>query len=103
MHDKVALSNEKSSTSHKHLKSHVDDLKNEKDVVQKYNVSLDEKITELELDNEMLHDRIASFTCKQSISYEHEKSHVDELIKENEVLKKKSSELNEIVLKFTNG
>ena len=45
----------------------------------------------------MLYDRIASFKCK------HEKSHVDELIKENEVLKKKSNELNQIVLKFTNG
>ena len=51
----------------------------------------------------MLHDRIASFKGKQSISYEHEKSHVDELMKENEVLKKKSNELNEIVLKFTSG
>ena len=50
----------------------------------------------------MLHDRIASFKCKQSTSYEHEKSHVDILMKENEVLKKKSNELNEIVLKFTN-
>ena len=32
------------------------------------------------------------------------KNHMcDELMKENEVLKKKSNELNEIVLKFTNG
>ena len=51
----------------------------------------------------MLHNGIASFTCKQSTSYEHEKSHVDELMKKNEVLRKKSSELNQIVLKFTNG
>ena len=43
---------------------------------------------------------IASFKGKQSTSYEHEKSDVDELIKENEVLKKKSNVLNEIVLKF---
>ena len=86
-----------------HLESHVDDLKNEKDALQKCNVSLNEKIKELELDNEMLNDRIASFTCKQSTSYEHEKSHVNELMKENEVLKKKSNKLNEIVLKFTNG
>ena len=51
----------------------------------------------------MLYDRITSFKCKQSTSYEYEKSHVDELIKENEVLKKKSNELNEIMLKFTSG
>ena len=57
----------------------------------------------MELDNEMLHDGIASFTCKQSTSYEHGKSRVDEFMKENEMLKKKSDELNEIVLKFTNG
>ena len=49
----------------------------------------------------MLHDKIVSFKGKQSTSYEHEKSHVDELIKENKVLKKKNNELNEIVLKFT--
>ena len=103
LHDRVALSNEKSSTSHKHLESHVNDLKNEKDALQKSNVSLNEKIKKLELDNEMLHDRIASFTCKQSTSYEHEKSYGDKLIKENEVLRKKSDELNQIVLKFTNG
>ena len=48
-------------------------------------------------------DRIASLKGKQSTSYEHEKSNVDNLIKENEELKKKSNELNEIVLKFTNG
>ena len=51
----------------------------------------------------MLHDRIASFKDKQSISYEHKKLHVDALMKENEVLKKKSNELNEIVIKFTSG
>ena len=82
---------------HTSLKSYVDDLKNEKDALQKYNDSLYEKIKELKLDNELLHDRIASFTCKQSTSYEYEKLHVDELMKENEVLKKKSNELNEIV------
>ena len=47
--------------------------------------------------------KIASFTCKQSTSYKDEKSHVDELMKENEVLKKKKNELNHIVLKFING
>ena len=35
LHDRVALSNKKSSTSHEHLESHVDNLKNEKDVLQK--------------------------------------------------------------------
>ncbi|KAH9792213.1 hypothetical protein KPL71_004031 [Citrus sinensis] len=103
LHDRVALSNEKPSTSHEHLESYVDNLKNEKDALQKCNDSLNEKIKGLELDNKMLHDRIASFKYKQSTSYEHEKSHVDELMKENEVLKKKSNELNQIVLKFTNG
>lgn len=103
LHDRIALSNEKPSTSHEHLESYLNDLKNEKDTLQKYNNSLNKKIKGLELDNKMLHDRIASFKCKQSTSYEHEKSHVDELMKENEVLKKKSNELNQIVLKFTNG
>ena len=96
LHDRVALSNEKPSTSHEHLESYVDDLKNEKDALQKCNDSLNEKIKGLELDNKMLHDRIASFKGKQSISYEHEKSHVDKLIKENEVLKKKSNELRKV-------
>ncbi|KAH9743180.1 Integrase catalytic domain-containing protein [Citrus sinensis] len=103
LHDEVALSNEKFSTSHKHLESYVDDLKNENDALQKCNGSLNEKIKGLELDNKILHDRIASFKCKQSTLYEHEKSHIDELINENETLKKRSIELNEIVLKFTNG
>ena len=43
LHDRVALSNEKSSTSHEHLESYVDDLKNEKDTLQKCNDSLNEK------------------------------------------------------------
>ena len=62
---------------------------------------LNEKIKGLELDNKMLHDRIASFKGKQRISYENEKLHVDAFMIENEVLKKKSNELNEIVIKFT--
>lgn len=103
LHDRVALSNKKSSTSHEHLESHVDDLKNEKDTLQKCNDLLNERIKGLDLDNKMLHDKIVSLKGKQSILYEHETSHVDELMKENEVLKKKSNELNEIVLKFTSG
>ena len=67
------------------------------------NESLTAKIACLELDNKILHNRIESSKGKQSILYEHEKSHVDKLIKENEMLKKMSNELNEIVLKFTNG
>ena len=39
----------------------------------------------------MLHDRIASFKGKRSISYEYEKSHVDELLKKNEALRKKNN------------
>ena len=54
LHDSFALSNEKSSTSHEHLESYVDDLKNEKDSLQKCNDSLNEKIKGLELDNKML-------------------------------------------------
>ena len=85
------------------LKKKILELTNESDALEKYNNSLNEKIKELELENKMLHDKIASFKGKQSTSYEHEKSHVDELVKENEVLKKKNNELNEIVLKFING
>ena len=47
------------------------ELTNEKDALQKCNDSLNKKINELELDNKMLHDRIASFKGKQSTSYEH--------------------------------
>ena len=76
------------------------EISNENDAFKKCNDSLNKKIKRLELDNKMLHDRITLFKGKQSISYEHEKSYVDELMKENEVLKKKSNELNKIVLKF---
>ncbi|KAK9180762.1 hypothetical protein WN944_023897 [Citrus x changshan-huyou] len=79
------------------LKKKMLELTNEKDVLEKCNESLNKKIKELELEN-----KITSFKGKQSTSYERQKSHVDELIKENEVLKKKNNELNEIVLKFTN-
>ena len=77
------------------------ELTNENDALEKCNDSLNEKITKLELENKILHGKIASFKGKQSTSYEHEKLHVNELIKENEVLKKNNNELNEIVLKFT--
>ena len=84
------------------LKKKMLELTNEKDALEKCNNSLNEKLNELDLDNKTLHDRIASLKGKQSASYEHKKLHDDELIKENEVLKKKNSELNEIMLKFTN-
>ena len=84
------------------LKKKMLELTNEKDALQKCIDSLNEKIKELELDNKMLHNRIASFKGKQNTSYKNEKSHVDELINENEVFKNKKNELNQIVLKFTN-
>ena len=46
---------------------------------------------------------IALLNEKPSISHEHLESHIDDLKNENQMLKKKSNELNEIVLKFTNG
>ena len=65
--------------------------------------SLSEKIKCLKIEYKMLHDKVNLFKEKQSTSFKHEKSLVNELIMENEALKKKSSELNNIVLKFTNG
>ena len=44
----------------------------------------------------MLYNRIVSFKGKQITSYEHEKSHVDELVKENKMLKKKNNEINKL-------
>ena len=84
------------------LKKKMLELSNEKDALHKCNDLLNEKIKELELENEILHDRITSLKGKQSTSYEHEISNVDNFIKENEELKKKSNELNKIMLKFTN-
>ena len=46
------------------LKKKMLELLNEKDALQKCNDSLNEKIKGLELDNEILHDRIASFKGK---------------------------------------
>ena len=67
------------------------------------NESLNVKITCLELENKALHDRVALSNEKPSTSHEHIESHVDDLKKENEMLKKKNIELSDIVLKFTNG
>ena len=53
------------------------ELTNEKDALKKYNELMNERLKELELENKVLHDKIASFTCKQSTSYEGEKSRVN--------------------------
>ena len=50
-----------------------------------------------------MHDRVALSNEKPNTSHEHLESHIDNLKNENEMLKKKSKELNKIVLKFTNG
>ncbi|KAH9704623.1 hypothetical protein KPL70_011541 [Citrus sinensis] len=78
------------------LKKEMAKLKNE-------NESLNARIVCLEVGNKTLHDEIALSNEKPSILHEHLESHIDELKNENEMLKKKSNELNEIVLKFTNG
>ena len=88
LHDKFALSNEKRSTSHEHLKSHVDDLKNEKDTLPKCNYSLNEKIKGLELENKTLHNRVALSNEKSNTSHEYLEPYVDDLKKENKTLKK---------------
>ena len=67
------------------------------------NESLNARITCLEVENKTLHDEISLSNEKPSISHEHLESHIDDLKNENEMLKKKSNELNEIILKFTNG
>ncbi|KAH9783348.1 Integrase catalytic domain-containing protein [Citrus sinensis] len=77
------------------LKKKMMELKNE-------NESFSAKITCLELENKTLHDSIALFE-NSSTSHEHLESHMNDLKNENEMLRKKSNELNEIVLKFTNG
>ena len=65
------------------LKKKMLELWNEKEALHKYNDLLNENIKQLELDNQILHDRIAPLKGKQSTSYEHEKSNVDNFIKEN--------------------
>lgn len=77
------------------LKKKILELSNKKDALQKCNVSLNERVKGLQLENKTLNDKIALLKEKQSTLHEHEKSYVDNLIKENE--------LNKIVSKFTNG
>ena len=48
-----------------------------------------------------MHDEL--LFSKESIVVEHKNSLVDYLKNENEMLKKKSIELNDIILNFTNG
>ena len=78
------------------LKKKMVELKNE-------NESLSAKITYLELENKTLNDIVALSNEKPNTSHEHLESHIDDLKNENEMPKKKNNELNEIVLKFTNG
>ena len=78
------------------LKKKMIELKNE-------NESLSAKITCLKLENKILHDKVALSNEKPSTLHEHLESHINDLKNENEILKKNSNELNEIVLKFTNG
>ena len=78
------------------LKKKMVELKNE-------NESLCAKITCLELENKTLHDRVALSNEKSSTSHEHLKYHIDDLKKENEILKKKNIQLSDIVLKLTYG
>ena len=67
------------------------------------NESLSAKISCLELENKALHDRIALSNEKPSTLHEHIQSHVDDLKKENEMLKKRNIELSDVILKFANG
>ena len=67
------------------------------------NESLSAKISCLELENKTLHNRVALSNEKPRTLHEHIESHVDDLKKENEMLKKKNIELSDVVLKFTNG
>ena len=78
------------------LKKKVVELTNE-------NESLSTKIACLELENKTLHNKVALSNEKPSISHQHLESHVDDLKKENEMLKKNNIKLSNVVLKFTNG
>ena len=60
------------------------------------NESLSAKIICLELENKSLHNRVPLSNEKPSTSHEHLESHINDLKNENEMLKKKSNELNDI-------
>ena len=85
LHDECMKIGKKNACIKKKMLEHT----NEKDALEKCNDSLNEKIKKLELENKILHDKIASFKGKQSTSYEHEKAHVDELVKENKYLRRR--------------
>ncbi|KAH9716703.1 hypothetical protein KPL71_021554 [Citrus sinensis] len=99
MHDELMKIGKKNAC----LKKKLLEFTNEKDAMQKCNESLNEKIKGLELENKTLHNRVALSNEKPSTSHEHLEPHVDDLKKENEMLKKKNIELSNVVLKFTNG
>ena len=50
----IALSNEKPITSHKHIESHVDDLKEENDMLKKKNIELSDIILKFTNGQKML-------------------------------------------------
>ena len=64
---------------------------------------MNEKIKCLEVENERLYGAILCFKEKENVSSRRESLIVNDLKKENEMHTKKSNELNDIVLKFTNG
>ncbi|KAH9744056.1 hypothetical protein KPL70_003526 [Citrus sinensis] len=99
MHDELMTIGKKNEC----LKKKLLELTNEKDAMQKCNDSLNEKIKGLELENKTLHNRVGLPNKKPSTSHEHLELHVDDLKKENEMLKKKNIELSDVMLKFKNG
>lgn len=85
------------------LKKKIFGFLNENDNLQKQNDFLDEKIKYLQVENKMLYDKIISFKEKQNTLFEHEKSFINYLTKENEAIKKKSNDLNDIHYKKTDN
>ena len=67
------------------------------------NNSLNKKVKCHEIENRSYIIKSIRLKKNLSISFEHESLAIGDLTKENDALKKKSDELNDIVLKFTNG
>ena len=63
LHDRVALSNEKPITLHKHLESHINDLKNENKMLKKKNNELNEIILKFTNKQKMLDNLLSSQKC----------------------------------------
>lgn len=80
-----------------------DNLQKEHEDLKNTNDSLKGNVKCLEKDNDILQNEIISFKEKINISLEHESLMICNLTKEKKALKKKSNELDDIVLKFTNG